>query len=206
MNIYIIRHGKTFLNMMQKNQGWIDSDLTNDGIEELKENIKEINLPEFDKIYCSDLGRTRKTLDIILEQSNINSKDNIEYTTNLRERFLGSFEGDYLNENREIISKKEGYESFKKFMLKNTFWDLVDATKKHDPQNLAENFAEFSGRIDIEISNIINNNDNNVLIVSHSNTVKYIIQKLTNNFGDFDIPNGKIFKLIKNIDGNWSIE
>ena len=206
MNIYIIRHGKTFLNMMQKNQGWIDSDLTNDGIEELKENIKEINLPEFDKIYCSDLGRTRKTLDIILEQSNINSKDNIEYTTNLRERFLGSFEGDYLNENREIISKKEGYESFKKFMLKNTFWDLVDATKKYDPQNLAENFAEFSGRIDIEISNIINNNDNNVLIVSHSNTVKYIIQKLTNNFGDFDIPNGKIFKLIKNIDGNWSIE
>lgn len=206
MNIYIIRHGKTFLNVMQKNQGWIDSDLTNNGIEEIKENINKVNLPKFDKIYCSDLGRARKTLDVLLMQLNINSKENIEYTTNLRERFLGSFEGDHLNKNREIISKKEGYESFEKFMLKNSFWDLVDATKKYDPQNLAENFAEFSGRIDNEISNIIKSDFCNVLIVSHSNTVKYIIQKLTNNFNDLDIPNGKIFKLSKNTDANWSIE
>lgn len=206
MNIYIIRHGETFLNVMQKNQGWIDSDLTNNGIEELQENISRVNLPEFDKIYCSDLGRARKTLDIIKKHLNISSKDNIEYTTNLRERFLGSFEGDNLNKNREIISKKEGYESFEKFILNNTFWNLVDATKKYDPKNLAENFYEFSSRIDREIENIINRNDNNVLIVSHSNTVKYIIQKMTNDFDDFEIPNAKIFKLNKNIDGNWSVE
>lgn len=205
MNIYIIRHGETFLNVMQKNQGWIDSDLTENGIEDLKNNINNIKLPTFEKIYCSDLGRARKTLEI-LKQKNMVLEDRVVYTTNLRERFLGSFEGDYLNDNRDFISRQEGYESFEKFMLNNTFWDLVDATKKYDPKNLAENFVEFSSRIDRELLNIINENIRNILIVSHSNTVKYIIQKLANNFDDFDIPNGKIFKLSRKTNGNWNVE
>lgn len=200
MNIFLVRHGETLLNLLKKNQGWIDSDLSKEGIENLHQIFQYNNLPEIGHIFCSDLGRAKRTLEV-LSPYMINS-DHIEvtYTSNLRERFLGSFEGDSLPNNRLTIANKEGYDNFDEYMLKKTFWDFVDATKKYDPINLAENFTEFASRVDSIISEIKQSGEESVLVVSHANTIRYITETLTQKSIELEITNGKVVKLSGNKD------
>lgn len=198
MNIYLVRHGKTLLNTLVKNQGWIDSDLTKEGREELVQLFTNNNLPVFDSVYCSDLGRAKSTLEVIKPYITFKSNMYFNYTFALRERFLGSFEGDSLLKNRQRLSEKEGYKNFSDYLSENTFWDFVDATKRHDPQKVAENFEEFSSRVDEIVSEIKEQNAENILVVSHANTVKYIIESLTEKKLDFEITNGKIVKVTWN--------
>lgn len=205
MSIYIIRHGETLFNRLGKNQGWIDSDLTPEGIEVLRSNFKKINFPFFDLVYCSDLGRAKKTLNILNDYVNYNNQ-NLHYTNELRERFLGSFEGDVLIKNREYLAKKEGYSSIEEFFDNNSFWDLVEITKKHDYLDLAENYSEFSSRISTLIDRIISEKeDKNVLIVAHANPINYIVEYITQEKNKLTISNGSILKF-NQINGDWIVE
>lgn len=202
MNLFLVRHGETLLNILKKNQGWIDSDLSEDGIEKLHQIYRHNDLPEIEMIFCSDLGRAKQTLKVITSYLNISETNSVTYTADLRERFLGSFEGDNLQNNRLSIANKEGYENFEEYIANGTFWDLVDATKKYDPLGLAEDFSEFSNRIDSIIGTIKRSGVKNVLIVSHANTVRYIIESLIQKSIDFEITNGKVVKLSGN-DNEW---
>lgn len=198
MNIYLVRHGKTLLNTLVKNQGWIDSDLTKEGKEELVRLFENNELPTFDSVYCSDLGRAKSTLELIKPYIKLRSNISIQYAFALRERFLGSFEGDGLPRNRQKISEKEGYKDFDDYLSENSFWDFVDATKRHDPQKIAENFEEFSARVDTVVSEIKEQKAENILVISHANTVRYIIESLTQKALDFEVTNGKIIKVSLN--------
>lgn len=45
LNVCFLRHGETLLNELKKNQGWIDSDLTDTGKKLLKKTYKQKNYP-----------------------------------------------------------------------------------------------------------------------------------------------------------------
>lgn len=205
MNIYLVRHGKTLLNSLLKNQGWIDSDLTEDGVNELINLFKENDLPVLDSVYCSDLGRTNATFEVIRPYLHFSKDVEIIYSSALRERFLGSFEGENMPKNRQNISEKEGYKDFEEYMSENSFRDLTDATKRYDPLKLAENYAEFSERVDGIIAEIEKQDFENVLIVSHANTVRYIIESLTKKELDFEITNGLVVG-IEREKATWKIK
>lgn len=200
LNIHIVRHGETLLNKLKRNQGWIDSDLTEAGIDVLVNEYKGVNLPLMDAVYCSDLGRAVKTLEIIQSHINFQEGVNIHYSKLLRERFLGSFEGVDLLQNRQDLSEREGLGSFEEFIQKYSFWKFVDVTKKYDPLSLAEDFNEFSYRIDTALAKIMEeakkNCHQNILIVSHANTVRYIVEKIEAKEYLKPIQNGKIIELI----------
>lgn len=205
MNIYLVRHGETLFNRLKKNQGWIDSDLTKEGIVDLKSKFQQVHFPYFDEIYCSDLNRAKNTLSILLNYVNYNSEF-IFYDKNLRERFLGSFEGDYQNDNRNKIAKHEGYSSFEDMMNKISFWEFVDITKKHDQNNLAEDFLTFSSRVEFVIDNITQSiGDKNILIVSHANPIEYMVEYLADENNQLEINNGSIIKCSK-IKNEWKIK
>lgn len=144
-----------------------------------------------------------ETLKFIEPELELVSTAKIVYSKLLRERFLGSFEGDDLVENRLFLSQKEHYKDFEEFMNQNTFWDFLDITKKHDPLLLAENFSEFSVRIDSIVADIIKEgkkyNHKNILVVSHANTIKYMIEKIAGVEYTKSIKNGKIIELIIDI-------
>lgn len=203
LNLYILRHGETLLNRLKRCQGWIDSDLTEEGISFLVNEYDNIQLPIMDAAYCSDLGRAVKTLEIIKSQVTFIDEAQIHYSKNLRERYLGSFEGESLDETRQLISQKEGYNNFEDLICKTSFDNFIDATKKHDQLALAEDFAEFSTRIDQVIDKIINdakkNDFNNVMVISHANTVKYIVESMENNKYEKHIEHGKIIKVVKEL-------
>ena len=84
MELYITRHGQTKANVGLYMQGQSPGELTSEGCKQAKlfgiyyKNIK------FDEIYCSDLLRAKKTLEIILNE-NINKDNSVIYSENLRE-------------------------------------------------------------------------------------------------------------------------
>ena len=94
MELYITRHGQTKANVEKYMQGQTPGELTEEGSLQAKKfgiYYKDI---KFDEIYCSDLLRAKKTLEIILNE-NIHKEDYkniIVYTDKIREVNCKSFE------------------------------------------------------------------------------------------------------------------
>jgi len=84
MELYITRHGQTKANVGQYMQGQSPGELTSEGCEQAKKFGIYYKNVKFDEIYCSDLLRAKKTLEIILNES-INKDYSVIYSKNLRE-------------------------------------------------------------------------------------------------------------------------
>lgn len=55
---YIVRHGETENNRAKRLSGWIDTGLTENGLEPTKNVIEKLKtLPKIDAVYASDMGR-----------------------------------------------------------------------------------------------------------------------------------------------------
>ena len=87
--IYLMRHGETIFNTQTRYQGYIDSDLTEEGKAVIRQRAEEFKDIDFDAVYTSDLGRTTKTAEIILLERQLE----IKAKELLRERSFGKFEG-----------------------------------------------------------------------------------------------------------------
>lgn len=59
--VYLIRHGETMFNQLNKMQGWSDSPLTDKGISDLKITAKKLALVHFNWMFSSDLKRAIDT-------------------------------------------------------------------------------------------------------------------------------------------------
>lgn len=64
--IFIFRHGETTDNKDKIFSGWRDVDLTPFGIEEAQQICEKLQAQVATKAYCSDLIRSKHTLDIVL--------------------------------------------------------------------------------------------------------------------------------------------
>ena len=67
ITVYIVRHGQTLLNRYKKMQGWVDSPLTEKGIQDGKRAGKILENIKFDKFYESVF----KDMDVILTNAQI---------------------------------------------------------------------------------------------------------------------------------------
>jgi broad specificity phosphatase PhoE len=54
---YIVRHGETENNRARRLSGWIDTPLTDTGLEPTKAVIKKLSNLQIDEMYSSDVGR-----------------------------------------------------------------------------------------------------------------------------------------------------
>lgn len=209
MNFYFVRHGSTLMNELNKAQGWLNSDLTETGKKELHELYSETKFPEFDSAYSSDLGRAIDTLELMKEYIKINHSDNIFQLKDLRERFLGSFEGDNLDQMKLDISQQKGYETYADYQKENTFADYIDDNRELDPNGYAEDFDTFKNRVEEGFSEIKNkaiaNDWKNVLIVAHQNPIRiiqYLLLDKTSGFERGNLSNGEML-LFTHENGQW---
>ena len=109
--LILTRHGQSIWNAENRFTGWVDVDLSEQGIlEAIKSGqlIKKLNI-NIDVSYTSFLKRAIKTLTTILKENNIELKFNTSWEIN--ERHYGSLTG----LNKEEIKKKIGEEQFKKY-------------------------------------------------------------------------------------------
>lgn len=96
---YVVRHGETDWNQLQKMQGQTDRPLTAEAISQARKLGKELRNIEFSAVFASDLIRARHTAELIALQR----KATIICSKLLRERSMGSFEGVVINKLTEEL-------------------------------------------------------------------------------------------------------
>ena len=106
--LVLIRHGQSAWNLANRFTGWIDVDLSDEGVKEAKNAgklIKEHGL-EFDQAYTSVLTRAIKTLHYVLEESDQLWVPEMK-TWRLNERHYGGLQGLNKTKTAEKYGKKQ---------------------------------------------------------------------------------------------------
>ena len=73
--IYIVRHGQTNWNLEGRNQGRIDIELNEKGIQQAELTSEKLENIKFDKVFSSPLKRAYKTAQVICEKIGIDENE-----------------------------------------------------------------------------------------------------------------------------------
>ena len=157
MDLHLIRHGQTDWNEERRVQGQSDSRLTQLGEQQAVELGQRIQLVEFDKVFCSSSLRTRQTAANLFPYSGVE----IEYLDNLREIFLGPWEGTLYDE----IERREP-DSFRHFWEEPHLFDVEGAESFYELQNRAVAAVEKIAELHL---------DQQIAVVSHGALIKTIL-------------------------------
>jgi broad specificity phosphatase PhoE len=179
LNLYVMRHGETYLNRYKRMQGWADSPLTDEGKVLAVEAGKRLENVLFDRVYTSDSGRTVETAEIVLQQNKISDQLDIRKMKEFREIFFGSFEGEKSEVFWDTLARENGFNNIKDILQNNNMEELSDLIKKTDPLQHAENHAEIWNRIEKGLQEIVAESNTrtkeNILLVSHGVTIRHIL-------------------------------
>ena len=144
MKLYLIRHGESETNSKKSWTGWLDVDLTENGVNQAKNLTRYLKDIKFDKVYSSDLKRACKTCenaipDCKYEKLEILREINVGDLQGRTFEYCNSTYGDAIEEHK-ITGNYSAYggespEDFAKRL--HAFSDIVLKTG-------AENVAAFS--------------------------------------------------------------
>lgn len=174
ISFYIIRHGETLLNSLNRAQGWSDSPLTDNGEKTAIELGTELKGIVFSAAYTSDMLRAIQTAELILSTGG-NDDIKIQKDVRLREWCLGSMDAERNSTFIQTVSDwLGGVTSFAE--LNKRLSDVATAIYEHDTTGMAEPFADISNRlrsvfIDIAHNKSFNGNSN-ILVVTHAFAIK----------------------------------
>lgn len=199
MEVFLIRHGETVYNELEKIQGWTDSPLTNRGIEEARIVGRSLAHVKFQAIYTSDIGRAVKTAEIVSELNLVSQVVHPKPTSDFREEFFGSFEGKDYYKTWRILAGEVGLTSFHQVVEKYSLDFARDLVHKNDITKAAENSTMFWTRICHGLGRIYKTHDvkDRVLLVTHSNVIRSIVERFGEGDFDlgFDVKNASVTKL-----------
>jgi len=219
--LILTRHGQSVWNAENRFTGWVDVDLSQQGILEAKQSgvlIKNLNI-NIDTSYTSFLKRAIKTLEVILEENNLKLELNTSWEIN--ERHYGSLTG----LNKEETKKKIGEEQFKKYRRS---WDIspppmpeydknqslfspLNANIPQDRIPLTESLKDTYNRVipffESKIKPGLQNNKN-IIIAAHGNSLRALCKKLFNisdqKINELEIPTGN--PLVVKFDENLEVK
>ena len=172
---YIVRHGQTLLNSLDRAQGWADSPLTDAGKQTAVELGHKLKSIDFDAVYTSDMLRTIQTAELIMEAGEKKGMP-IEKDARLREWCLGNMEA----ENNAVFIKKVadwlGGASFAE--LNKRLPDVADAIYEHDTTGMAEPFQTIEERLKAAFMDMAQRHgvreNSNIFVVTHAFAIKTI--------------------------------
>lgn len=175
VTFYIVRHGQTLLNQLDRAQGWADSPLTALGKQAARDLGKTLSSVMFQAAYASDTIRAFDTAKLILEE---NGQPTIEIFQDfrLREWCLGVMEAE---KNSVFIQNVStwlgGVHSFPE--MNKRLPEVAEAIRQHDTTGLAEAFEQISKRLKSFFMDAASSlpDDSNVLIVTHAFSMKTLI-------------------------------
>ena len=172
---YIVRHGQTLLNSLDRAQGWADSPLTDAGKQTAVELGHKLKSIDFDAVYTSDMLRTIQTAELIMEAGEKKGMP-IKKDARLREWCLGNMEA----ENNAVFIKKVadwlGGASFAE--LNKRLPDVADAIYEHDTTGMAEPFQTIEERLKAAFMDMAQRHgvreNSNILVVTYAFAIKTI--------------------------------
>ena len=206
--LILIRHGQSLWNAEDRFTGWVDSPLSERGIQEaIKAGrlIKEFNI-DIEEAFTSYLSRAIDTLIFLLKELDKNNLI-INKTWYLNERHYGSLTG----LNKEETKQKIGESLFLKYRRS---WDIAPPPMEKNNKNISlfgslnktipvdkvpntESLKDTHDRVikyyNEKISNIFKKN-NVVIIVAHGNSLralcKYLFKISDEEINSLEIPTG----------------
>ena len=205
--LILIRHGQSLWNAENRFTGWVDSPLSERGIQEaIKAGrlIKEFNI-DIEEAFTSYLSRAVDTLNFLLKELDKNNLI-INKTWYLNERHYGSLTG----LNKEETKQKIGESLFLKYRRS---WDIAPPPMKKNNKNISL-FGSLNKTIPVDkvpnteslkdthdrvikyynetISNVFKKNV--VIIVAHGNSLralcKYLFKISDEEINSLEIPTG----------------
>ena len=205
--LILTRHGQSVWNAENRFTGWVDVDLSEQGILEARKSgtlIKNLNI-NIDISYTSFLKRAIKTLAVILEENNLELELNSSWEIN--ERHYGSLTG----LNKEETKKKIGEEQFKKYRRS---WDISPPPMPENDKNqslfsplnasIPQDMIPFTESLKDTYNRVIPffeskikpdlQNNKNIIIAAHGNSLRALCKKLFNisdqKINELEIPTG----------------
>ncbi|WP_054670777.1 histidine phosphatase family protein [Lentilactobacillus senioris] len=199
--LYMVRHGQTYFNIYNKLQGWSNSPLTDKGIQNAVDTGNKLANIKFTAAYCSDTTRAMDTANMILAKNTVSDLDTPVVSKFFREEFYGYFEGTDMDQAWYLAGAPHGMPTFRSIVEQESIGKAKDLLKAADPFHDAEDNAEYWQRLDQGLALIKDNSEihdgDNVLLVSHGNTLLSLVECFGN--GQFDVTerpaNGSITKL-----------
>ena len=205
--LILTRHGQSVWNAENRFTGWVDVDLSEQGILEAGKSgqlIKNLNI-NIDVSHTSFLKRAIKTLTIILQENDLQLTLNPSWEIN--ERHYGSLTG----LNKEETKKKIGEEQFKKYRRS---WDVSPPPMPSDNKNqllfsplndgipkdsipATESLKDTYNRVIPFFENKVKpdlQKNKNIIIAAHGNSLRALCKKLFNisdqKINELEIPTG----------------
>ena len=155
LHLYLIRHGQTLWNTQRRFQGWLDSPLTENGIQaaiKLKDELKSVFFHDY---ISSPSPRAFNTLKLVSGMPD----DKLKTDDRIREIMLGSWQGMTHEEIEDLYPEHIAmfYDEPEKFSFSHaeTFFNVYDRVK--------------SFILDLEAK--ADDSDKNVLVVTHGVTL-----------------------------------
>ena len=178
LKLYIVRHGQTEWNVLEKFQGQLNSPLTPEGIEKVKETAKELKNVNFEAGYTSQMGRTIATAEIILENNKYeqektsDQKLKLQKLPELNEIHFGEWQG---------LTFKETFVKYPK-EAHNYFYDVKNYNAKNikgeELKDGLERFLKGLEKIRKE------QKSGNILIVTHGTVLELFFNYIQNREAD----------------------
>lgn len=182
VTFYVTRHGETLLNHLHKAQGWVDSPLTERGIQTASQLGLQLKDVHFSSAFSSDASRALQTGKTILTAQGQNELQVIP-DKRLREWCLGCWEAE---NNKKFISSM-----MNELQIQNDFSELNfrlpevhEIIYKSDTTGMVDPFQMIMDRLESFLKETVDTvshlNNPNVLIVTHAFTIKtllYLISK-----------------------------
>ncbi|WP_332649575.1 histidine phosphatase family protein [Lysinibacillus sp. 54212] len=183
--IYLVRHGETEWNKLGKLQGWLDSELTELGVQQARALQYTFQGMDIDTVYSSDLGRAISTARLIVpaQEPVIDAR--------LKEIFLGEWQGKEL----QYLERDPCYEQY------------VCSPQSFQPTT-QETFQSVANRMHACLQSVAQKNEKNIIMVSHGIAIHCLLWKLSgerlHSLSDL-IPSCGVVKL-NYCDGIWEIQ
>ena len=174
VTFYIVRHGQTLLNQLDRAQGWADSPLTASGEQAAKELGKSLSSVVFQAAYTSDTYRAFHTARLMLEEHG-HPDVPIHQDARLREWCLGVMEAEQNTIFIKRVSEWLGGVSFSE--MNKRLPEVATAIKQHDTTGMAETFEQISKRLKELLISVGSAypDGSNILVVTHAFLMKTII-------------------------------
>lgn len=214
ITLYIARHGKTMMNTLNRVQGWCDSPLTKEGIEVARYLGYGLSDITFRTAYCSDLRRTRQTVQIVLGAKGQEDIPVIELS-GLREACFGSFEADFNHNMWSSAALFLHYPSVEDMYhdilaKKITYRDVMAAIKQLDKLDMAESFEQVEARTQESLREIAVNEAQagaaNILVVAHGMSILAMLLSLGGDkLIDGHLENAAVCKVVYH-NGHFKVE
>ena len=199
--VVLIRHGESTWNKENRFTGWTDVDLTEKGVEEAHKAGKYLKKEgfQFEKAYTSYLKRAVKTLNIVLDEMDLDWIP-VEKTWRLNEKHYGMLQGlnktetaDKYGDEQVLIWRRSYDVPPRPLEKEDERSPFQEARYKNIDENelpLTESLKETVERIlpywnDVIVPDI-KNNYNEIIVAAHGNSLRGIVKHLKN-ISDEDI-------------------